>query len=224
MFGFVSQHQKLSTDVFIEARGDGWYLCSEQHKELFAGPFITSTEAQASYNSFLENEYAQLLKLGYVGSNVKLFGPLIATSPERVWIGDHTRIDSFVKLEGGQALRIGRYVHIASFSHMGVGGGVTILEDETGFSSGSKVVSGSNMPNAISHSIVAPQHKIVVERSRTVVKEGGILYAGATILPGVVVGKHSCVGAGSVVLTDVQIPDWEIWAGVPAKKIGAVTP
>ena len=38
------------------------------------------------------------------------------------------------------------------------------------------------------------------------------------ILKGVTVGKHSIVGAGSVVTKD--IPDNEIWVGNPAKKIG----
>lgn len=35
------------------------------------------------------------------------------------------------------------------------------------------------------------------------------------------VGKHSVIGAGSVVTKDV--PDYEIWAGNPAVKIGEVT-
>jgi len=34
------------------------------------------------------------------------------------------------------------------------------------------------------------------------------------------VGLHSVIGAGSVVTKDV--PDYEIWAGNPAKKIGIV--
>ena len=35
------------------------------------------------------------------------------------------------------------------------------------------------------------------------------------------VGKHSVVAAGSIVTRD--IPDYEIWAGVPARKIGDVS-
>ena len=40
----------------------------------------------------------------------------------------------------------------------------------------------------------------------------------AIILPGVTIGKGAVVGAGAVVTKDV--PQGEIWAGVPAKKIG----
>ncbi len=38
------------------------------------------------------------------------------------------------------------------------------------------------------------------------------------ILPGVTIGTGAVVAAGAVVTKD--IPDFEIWGGVPAKKIG----
>ena len=41
---------------------------------------------------------------------------------------------------------------------------------------------------------------------------------GVTIMPGTNIGRGSIVAAGSVVTRDV--PDYEIFAGVPAKKIG----
>lgn len=41
---------------------------------------------------------------------------------------------------------------------------------------------------------------------------------GAIITAGVAIGNHAVIGAGAVVTHDV--PDWEIWAGNPAKKIG----
>ena len=41
--------------------------------------------------------------------------------------------------------------------------------------------------------------------------------AGATILPGVCIGRHAIVGAGSVVTKDV--PDYAVAVGNPAKVI-----
>ena len=41
--------------------------------------------------------------------------------------------------------------------------------------------------------------------------------AGATILPGVCIGRHASVGAGSVVTKDV--PDYAVAVGNPAKVI-----
>jgi acetyltransferase-like isoleucine patch superfamily enzyme len=44
------------------------------------------------------------------------------------------------------------------------------------------------------------------------------LGAGVTILPGVTIGEGAVIGSGAVVTRDV--PPFETWAGVPAKKIG----
>lgn len=44
--------------------------------------------------------------------------------------------------------------------------------------------------------------------------------AGSVILPGVMIGKGALVGAGSVVTKDV--PDYEVWAGNPARFIRKV--
>ncbi|MFN8392275.1 MAG: acyltransferase [Bdellovibrionota bacterium] len=43
---------------------------------------------------------------------------------------------------------------------------------------------------------------------------------GTTILPGVTVGENSIVGAGAVVTAD--IPDGELWAGAPARRLMSV--
>jgi maltose O-acetyltransferase len=47
---------------------------------------------------------------------------------------------------------------------------------------------------------------------------GSFIGVGAIVLDGVTVGANSVVGAGSVVTHDV--PDNEVWAGNPARKIG----
>ncbi len=45
------------------------------------------------------------------------------------------------------------------------------------------------------------------------------LGANVVVLRGVSIGEGAIVGAGSIVTR--SIPSWEIWAGVPARKIGA---
>ena len=47
--------------------------------------------------------------------------------------------------------------------------------------------------------------------------EGAFIGACSIILKGVTIGRHSIIGAGSVVTKDV--PDGEIWAGNPAQFI-----
>jgi UDP-2-acetamido-3-amino-2,3-dideoxy-glucuronate N-acetyltransferase len=56
--------------------------------------------------------------------------------------------------------------------------------------------------------------------SETRVGEGAAIGANATILPGVVIGKWSMVGAGAVVVHDV--PPYAVVVGSPARIIGYV--
>lgn len=53
--------------------------------------------------------------------------------------------------------------------------------------------------------------------TKTLVKKGAKIGAGAMIRAGVVIGSQSIVGMGAVVLND--IPAGEVWAGNPAKFI-----
>ena len=45
-----------------------------------------------------------------------------------------------------------------------------------------------------------------------------LVFAGAVVLPGVRIGRGAVIAAGAVVTKDV--PAFEIWAGVPARKVG----
>lgn len=56
--------------------------------------------------------------------------------------------------------------------------------------------------------------------SKTLVKEGASIGANATIVCGNTIGRYAMVGAGSVVITNVE--DYELVVGNPARKIGYV--
>ena len=49
------------------------------------------------------------------------------------------------------------------------------------------------------------------------IKEGALIGTGAIILPGVTIGRHCIIEAGSVVTKDV--PDFAVVKGVPAKPV-----
>jgi len=55
-------------------------------------------------------------------------------------------------------------------------------------------------------------------KKEIILKESVWIGANVTILMGVEIGAYAIVGAGSVVTKSIQ--DNEIWAGIPAKKIG----
>ncbi len=153
-----------------------------------------------------------------IGSDVEIHNPTIVIAnngPLRM--ASTARIDSFCKLEAGEGMTIGDYVHIASFVHLGIGGGITILEDGTSFASGSKVISGSNIPApGRSCSATAPGNR--VDKSFVWIQRDAVLFAGAIVCPGVTVGAEAVIAAGAIVLEDV--PAGETWAGTPARMIG----
>jgi acetyltransferase-like isoleucine patch superfamily enzyme len=133
----------------------------------------------------------------------------------KIDIGDGSRVDSFVKLECGLGMRIGRFVHIASFAHLGIGGGETVIEDFAAVASGARVISGSNSVEALTMSACAPPELQRVERKRTVIGKYAVVLTNAVVLPGVTLHEGAVLAAGGVATKD--IPAWEIWAGVPAK-------
>jgi UDP-2-acetamido-3-amino-2,3-dideoxy-glucuronate N-acetyltransferase len=56
---------------------------------------------------------------------------------------------------------------------------------------------------------------------KTLVKEGASIGANATIVCGITIGRHTLIGAGSVVTRDV--PDYALVVGNPARIIGWVS-
>ena len=53
------------------------------------------------------------------------------------------------------------------------------------------------------------------------IMKNAFIGGGTIILKGVMIGENAVIGAGSVVATNV--PDGEIWAGNPARKIGTTS-
>ena len=97
--------------------------------------------------------------------------------------------------------------------------------------SGSEVVLGDAVELSDGVRILTHSHKFlsaswrdldeVVTERPTVIDDYAFIGINAIVLPGCKnIGKHAVIGAGSVVTCDV--PDYEIWAGNPAVKIGDV--
>lgn len=175
-------------------------------------------------------------KFGRMGKGSVIYDPVIITKPYKegpflsdeqgenltpnIVIGEHTRIDGFTKLEGGDGLLIGDYVHVASFAHLNVGGGRTVIEDGAAVASHCVIVSGGNAVEGESCSAAAPIEQQVLHKRVTRLCKNACLFAGVILTAGVTIGEGARVAAGSVVTKDV--PPGEVWAGVPAKKLTTV--
>lgn len=57
---------------------------------------------------------------------------------------------------------------------------------------------------------------------RVEIDDGVEIGQSSLIMPGARIGKGSIIGAYSVVLKDTSIPPYEIWAGVPARKVATL--
>lgn len=150
-----------------------------------------------------------------------IYEPCIILKPEVVRIAKSARIDSFTKIEGGLGVDIGEFVHIASYSHLNVGGGRLIFEDHSGCSSGVRI--GGATPDWSYLYISAsepPEHQHVI-RYTTRICAYAVLFMGVIVAPGVTIGEGAVVKPGSVVMEDVG--EWDIVAGNPAVRVGRRT-
>lgn len=114
------------------------------------------------------------------------------TSSNRISIGDNVFIGRNVEFNCCGSIDIGNNCLIASS---------TIFVDSNHTFSKEKIID---------------QQSIMVKS--IVVEEDVWVGSGCTVLYGVHLGKGCIIGAGAVV--NKSVPAYEIWAGVPAKKIG----
>lgn len=95
-----------------------------------------------------------------------------------------------------------------------------ILEDNVLLGSGCKIYDTDFHALQYSERIKGNYRGAPIRTKEIIIKEGAFVGAGSYILKGVTVGRHSIIGAGSVLTKNV--PDNEIWAGNPARFIRKV--
>ena len=142
------------------------------------------------------------------------FHPMLLVHGAHLYADPTSRVDAFVKLEGGEGMIIGAHVHLASFTHA-IGGGRTLLENGASCSSGVKLVSGTALPGG-GRSCSAVDPSVQNVRSWVWMKRNSTVYAGGIMLPESVLGEGSVLAAGSVLRARTVTGDHELWAGCPA--------
>lgn len=112
-------------------------------------------------------------------------------------IGNHTRMSNCA-ITTATGVFIGNYVRI--------GAGVRIYD--------------TDFHSLVPQDRTAEPEKGIAKTAPVLVKDYAFIGMGSLILKGVTIGIGAVVGAGAVVTKD--IPDYEIWAGNPARKVGEV--
>ena len=121
-------------------------------------------------------------------------------------LGENSSIMAPIAGAAFDHIKIGDNVFINSNSLLMARGGITI-EDEVMLAANVQLLSNNHDEYDRQVLICKP----------ILIKKGAWIGAGASILPGVTVGKYAIVGANSVVSKD--IPDYAVAVGSPAKVI-----
>lgn len=108
-------------------------------------------------------------------------------------------------------LKVGENVFINSNLLAMARGGITI-EDDVMIAANASLISNNH----------DPYDRQVLTCRPVLIKKGAWIGAGATVLPGVSVGKYAIVGAGAVVTKDV--PDYAVVLGAPAQVVKMLDP
>jgi acetyltransferase-like isoleucine patch superfamily enzyme len=143
-----------------------------------------------------------------------LVGPnVVLKHPETMEFGDCVFIGAQVMIQGrfeGKC-SIGNHVWIGPQAYFDARD--LVLEDYVGWGPGAKVLGSVHTGSPLGEPIISTD---LVVRPVTI-GFGADIGMNACVLPGLHVGAHSIVGAGSVVTHDV--PEYAIVAGVPARMI-----
>jgi acetyltransferase-like isoleucine patch superfamily enzyme len=179
--------------------------------------------AQAN-NPFNQGYYEtdELRTFGFksVGKNVKIAKNTTIIGLNNIELGNNIRIDGNVVIAAyAGSLILGNYIHIGGGCHLSCAGRI-VLEDFSGLSQGVKIYSVTD--DYSGHSLTnptVPQKFLNVKIAPVVLKKHVIVGSGSVILPGVVVGEGSSIGALSLVTKSLDV--WVIYFGTPARKLKA---
>lgn len=142
-------------------------------------------------------------------------------APGRISIGDGAIVSEGTILScGGEeygfgTIEIGPMAYLGQYNNLRAGGG-PIRIGHGCLISQFCTITASNHDMSRNRPMVLPG--IQPGRLGVVLEDDVWLGAGASVMPGVRIGKGAVIGANAVVTRDV--PEYEIWAGIPARPIG----
>jgi acetyltransferase-like isoleucine patch superfamily enzyme len=153
-----------------------------------------------------------------VGDDLQVSPSVVLKHPETMEFGNSVFIGSQAMIQGrfDGCCRIGNHVWIGPQAYMDARD--LVLEDYVGWGPGAKVLGSTHTADPVDVPIITTG--LIIKPVR--VGFGADIGMNASILPGVRIGAHAIVGAGSVVTHDV--PEYAIVAGVPAKFLRSRRP
>lgn len=158
-------------------------------EEIKEGNRLTELIFRLNHTMPTTPEYAEILK--------ELFGDNL---------GEGSYVAAPINGAALDRLKIGKNVYINTNCLAMARGGITI-EDDVMIAANASLISNNH----------DPYDRMVLTCKPVLIQKGAWIGAGATILPGVSVGRYAIVAASAVVTKDV--PDYAVVAGTPAKVV-----
>ena len=160
----------------------------------------------------------ELVKMGFmsIGENVLISRKCSIYFPEKIIIGNNVRIDDFALLSG--KVTMDDYIHIAAFTSMYGGNEGIDIHSYSTLSSRCAVyaVSDDYSGEAMTNPMIPDEYRNIVEKKVTIGRHV-IVGTGTTVLPGTIISEG--VAFGCMSMAKGIYDEWNIYAGVPARKI-----
>jgi acetyltransferase-like isoleucine patch superfamily enzyme len=189
-----------------------YWLRETTNKDELLALFGRFRMGESAFDAFMRRVLLRALCRA-AGHDLQVGVGVVLKHPETMEFGDSVFIGSQVMIQGrfDGTCRIGNHVWIGPQAYFDAR--QLTLEDYVGWGPGAKVLGSAHTGEPIADPIITTS--LVIQP--VVVETGADIGMNASILPGVRVGAHAIVGAGSVVTHDV--PEYAIAAGVPARVL-----
>ncbi|HZY98681.1 MAG TPA: acyltransferase [Candidatus Baltobacteraceae bacterium] len=152
--------------------------------------------------------------------HVRFGGGVVVRGSDRITAGKSVFVDHRAYLNASSVngsrgyIRIGDGVEIGPYSVLWGGGGIEIGSN---VHMGAHVHVTSQQGRKVPASQTDPGVPLTVDCAPVRIEDHVLLYSGVIVIPGVTIGHHAIVAAGSVVTSD--IPPYATAAGAPARVV-----
>ncbi len=161
---------------------------------------------------YLQKIYLQDIlenKNNEIGDQVKIFKPNLVNI-YGAKIGDNTTVGPFVEIQSGAS--IGKNVKIQSHSFICEG---VEIKDNCFIGHNVMFTNDKNPASVTKEGKIKNRDDWKLEK--TLIEEGVNIGSNSTILPGIIIGEYTTIGAGSVVTKNCE--PYSTYVGNPARKI-----
>ncbi len=160
----------------------------------------------------------KLKKIGFkkLGHNVQISSKAAIYNPEKIELGDNSRIDDFCIVSGN--VKIGKYVHITPMCLIAGGIPGIEIEDFSTLAYGVKIFAQSDdySGESMCNSLIPKKFKREIYKKTTIGRQV-IIGTNSIVFPGANIPDGCSIGAMSLVLNTLE--PWGIYLGIPVKRL-----